>query len=121
MSNRPNRSHPAWCHPATCVDHGAEHDTVEHRSAGVTWKPNAADVEITVCTSAGQEYVDFVHGPDPARVLLHALDLGSTQPDGRDIEIDIDLTTADARMLAAILVAEAERVDALARRAVMSR
>jgi hypothetical protein len=46
-------------------------------------------------------------------IHLHSLDVATLNPEGKDIAAGTDLSPADAEMLAATLVCEAQRVRAL--------
>jgi hypothetical protein len=105
MSIIPISSCPPWCDPRAHVQHDAEDR--EHRSAGMTCKPVAADTEFTVRTIQNAGLSGSTSVP-MVRLLVRDLDLNT------DAETDLD--PADARMLAAALLVEAERVEALLRR-----
>jgi hypothetical protein len=101
---------PTWCDPRVHLDHDDE--TPEHRTAGLTWKPAAGDTELTVRTIRLDNTGAFGH-TGQLLVNLYIEDTESFYPGGRPITIEADLGPADARMLAAALVCEAERVEAL--------
>jgi hypothetical protein len=70
------------------------------------------DTELTVRTIRLDNTGAFGH-TGQIFVNLYIEDTESAHPDGRPITIAADLSPADARMLAAALVCEAERVEAL--------
>jgi len=111
MSSQTAPSCPDWCDPRVHIDHPG-HDTSEHRSAGLSWKPVIADTTLTVRTVQLQG-----RGPSPLSagpmIHLHILDIASHNPDGNDIAAGTALSPEDAEMLAATLVCEAKRVRAL--------
>lgn len=118
MTIQPCSSCPDWCDPRAHIQRDPE--SPEHRSAGLTWKPNAADTQLTVCTVRLDETGTFT-AVGATFVNLSIRDVESVYPGGREIAAETDLDPADARMLAAALVCEAERVEALLRRRVVTR
>jgi hypothetical protein len=111
MSIQPAPSCPEWCDPRVHIDHPG-HDTSEHRSAGLSWKPVIADTTLTVRTVAlhSRGASPLSTGP---MIHLHILDVATLNPDGKNIAAGTDLSPEDAEMLAATLVCEAKRVRAL--------
>ena len=111
MPSQPAPSCPEWCDPRVHIDHPG-HDTSEHRSAGLSWKPVIADTTLTVRTVQLQSRGSSPLSTDPM-IHLHILDAASANPHGKDIAAGTDLSPEDAEMLAATLVCEAKRVRAL--------
>jgi hypothetical protein len=95
----------------TSIDHPG-HDTSEHRSAGLSWKPVIADTTLTVRTVQLQSRGSTPLSTGPM-IHLHIQNGASLNPDGKDIAAGTDLSPEDAEMLAATLVCEAKRVRAL--------
>lgn len=91
-------THPRWCDPRLC-EHST--DNLDHRAAPFTWKPNAADVDLAVGLVRLDE-IGALNGP--TNVMLVA-DTNFSE------RVEVDLSPADARMLAAALVSAAERAE----------
>lgn len=113
MTIEPVSSCPEWCDPRAHIQHDRE--TPEHRTAGMTWKPNGADTQITVAEARLDDLGLFGH-TGQVRVTLRIVE--ECPVDGTDGIAETDLDPSDARMLAAALVCTAERIEALQRRAV---
>jgi hypothetical protein len=111
MPSQDAPSCPEWCDPRVHIDHRG-HDTSEHRSAGLSWKPVIADTTLTVRTVQLQSRGSSPLSTGPM-IHLHILDAASVNPPGKDIAAGTDLSPEDAEMLAATLVCEAKRVRAL--------
>ncbi len=105
---------PPWCDPRTHIDHGP--DDAEHRSAGLRWKPVAADTRLTVSTVSMEDRSPTLPSVSEPMVHLNVLDPCAAM-DGSDATAGTDLDPEDAEMLAAALVCEAKRVRALRARA----
>lgn len=101
---------PSWCDPR--VHHQHDSESPEHLTAGLTWKPVASDCELTVRTSRLDNTGLFGH-LGKTLISLRTEDKASVMPGGEPIVVELDLDPADARMLAAALVVEAERVEKL--------
>lgn len=76
---------PPWCDPRAHIQHDAE--DCEHRSAGMTWKPLAADTEVTVHTTQNAGAYGSTSVP-MVRLLVRDLAL--------DTDAESDLDPADA-------------------------
>lgn len=104
---------PGWCDPRTHITHSAE--DFEHRTVGLSWKPVAADTLLTIGVCQLENT-----GPFPSTsnlmIRLRIVDTESVRMDGSEIASETDLDAADAEMLAAALVCEANRLRAMKQR-----
>ena len=103
---------PSWCDGTLCTP--AHLGAVEHTSLTMTFAPTA---QIDARVEVGLVQVDFLDDPYPSTsgpmvhvTISHPL---SETPHGEPIEGAADLSPADARLLAAALIAGAERVERL--------
>jgi hypothetical protein len=103
-----NIQHPEWCDPRCCAP---DRHNVDHRATPLEWKVNADDVLVTVGLSrydcADPEFP--AAGQVLARLGLRGL---VHDADGDPATIEMDLSSADARLLAAALACVAEQLDA---------
>ncbi len=109
MPSKPVSNCPSWCDPRACISHDSEsHD---HGTVGLTWEPVAgAETEVTVRTVRLDNTGVCGHVGDEM-VMLRITDHYA------HTFTETDLDPADARMLAAALLVEVERVEAKRRMA----
>ncbi len=98
--------HPSWCDPRTCT---ADAWNVDHRAEPISWKTDADDVTVAVGLSRFDE-LGSTDGIGHVRVHLamHATVI-------HDDPTESHLSPTDARLLAAALIAAAERADVAVR------
>lgn len=107
--------HPAWCERRDCV--GEYWPTATHREPVHRWRPIDNDLEVTLGVTRMDEMFRGEQVIGEPVVWLAAAAPASVDSvrlvDGAPTRIDVDtfMTPADARLLAALLVCAAERVE----------
>lgn len=103
--------HPSWCDPRVCHADDLNY-YCDHRSTPLEWTPSVDNYLV----STGLARFDGGGGPIPHAGVttgrLELRDLVDDNPDGTPRVMGVDLAAADARMLAAALVAVAEQLEA---------
>lgn len=100
---------PEWCDPRAHIHHRNE-NIHDHRTIGYTWQPGRpSSVQLNV--SAAQ--LEHRGRRGEVNVHLYLEDIEQALPDGCPIRVGTDLTPEAAEILAAALIAEANRVRRL--------
>lgn len=87
-------AHPKWCDPRVCSH--TRHD-FDHRSTPMVWTSSVDDFLITTSLARLDEASPLVQATGRATVNLGLRDLASTNRDGTQRAMEMDLSAQDAR------------------------